>query len=208
MDLAVFSSRICLSNSGFPILYNLLAIHCLIAAGHSLSGVNSKISPRESQRWGLPLLQSKGWPSPKLLALPQPRLGWPHLGGEPRYAGEKDPHQSYQLFPNRSWVGIVWVVSQGFCSLPPSLFLHSSASTASINSQTKICVRVTLSCARLIKSQKAMIIIRFVRSCQLRQLSWVLMVHYQSSTGKQYKGDSSENRILFKQIHRALSHRS
>jgi hypothetical protein len=150
-----------LSNSESPILYNLLAIHCLTATPCSLSGVSSKIPLRESQPWGLPLLQIKGWPSPKLPTLPQPRLGWLPLGAEPRYAGEKDPHPSYQLFPNRGWVGIVQVVGQGFCSLRPPLFLCSSASNASISSWTKICVRIALSHARLIKSQKATIIIPF-----------------------------------------------
>jgi hypothetical protein len=186
----MFSSQICLSNSKSPILCNLLAIYFLIATQHSLLGVNSKIPLRESQRWGLLFLQSKGWPSPKLPALPQPRLGWLHLGGEPRYAGEKDPHPSYQLFPNQSWVGIVQVVGQGFCSLSPPLFLSSSASNASISSQTKICVRIALSHARLIKSQKATIIIPFTRSCQLCQLSRALIIHYQSSMNKQYSGDS------------------
>jgi hypothetical protein len=161
MDPAVFSSRICLSNSESPILYNLSAICCLIAPWHSLLEVSSKIPLRESQHWGLPLLWSKRWPSPKLPTLPQPGLGWLHLGGEPRYAGEKDPHPNYQLFPNRGWVGIVQVVGQGFCSLRPPLFLCSSASNASISSWTKICVRIALSHVRLIKSQKATIIIPF-----------------------------------------------
>jgi hypothetical protein len=46
--------------------------------------IKNKIPLRESQHWGLPLLWSKEWPSPKL-----------------------------PLFPNRDWVGFVWVVSLG-----------------------------------------------------------------------------------------------
>jgi hypothetical protein len=119
------------------------------------------------------LLWSKGWPSPKLPTLPQPRLGWLRMDGRPRYAGEKDPHLSYPLFPNQGWVGFIQVVGQGFCSLRPSLFLCSSASNALISSGTKICVRIALSRARPIKSQKATIIIPFTISCRLCQLSSV-----------------------------------
>jgi hypothetical protein len=134
------------------------------------------------------LPQSKEWPSPKLLTLTQLRLGWLHLDGKPRCTGEKDPHLGYQLFPNQGWVGIIQMVGQGFSFLLPSLFLCSSASNASISSRTKICVRIALSHARLIKRQKAMIIIPFTRSYQLYQLSRALIV--QSSTDKQYSGDS------------------
>jgi hypothetical protein len=94
------------------------------------------------------------------------------MGGRPRYAGEKDPHLSYLLFPNQGWVGFIQVVGQSFCSLCPSLFLYSSTSNALISSQTKICVQIAFSCARLIKSQKATIIIPFTISCWRRQLSW------------------------------------
>jgi hypothetical protein len=143
----MLSSQICLSNSESPILHNLLAIHCLKAAWCFSLGMSSKTPPRESQCWGFPLFWSKGWPSPKLPTLPQPRLGWLRLDGRPRYAGKKDPQLGYPLFLNQGWVGFIQVVGQGFYSLHPSLFLCSSASNASISSPTKICVQIALSCA-------------------------------------------------------------
>jgi hypothetical protein len=120
------------------------------------------------------LLWRKGWPSHNLPTVSQPRMGWLHLGGRPRYTGE-DPHISYPLFPNQGSVGFIQVVGQGFCSLCPSLFLCSSASNASISSWTKICVHIALSHTRLIKPQKAMIISPFGKSCRLCQLSRVLI---------------------------------
>jgi hypothetical protein len=154
------------------------------------------------------LLWSKGWPSPKLPALPHPRLGCLCMGGRPGYSGEKDPHLSYLLFPNQGWFGFVQVVGLGFCSLRPSLFLCSSASNALISSQTKICVRITLPRARLIKSQKSTIIIPFTISCQLCQLSRVPIgsVEYRETVLRRLLFQRTA--FLFKQIYMALSYGS
>jgi hypothetical protein len=59
---------------------------------------------------GAPFALEQGVAFTEVTALPQPRLGWLRLGGEPRCTEQKDPQLGYWLFPNQGLVGVIQVV--------------------------------------------------------------------------------------------------